>query len=82
MLWVMSTHNMFLWRNKKNIKTFELKKKKKHLIKIYDSIKLIFFNQKVLTVFLFLYKNKWCEYSSEMPQQGDFNEYLHKGWYK
>ena len=32
----MSTHDMFLWRNKKNITTFILEKKKKYFIKSYE----------------------------------------------
>ena len=35
-----------------------------------------FFSQKVLIVFLFLYKNPCCMYSLEVPHRGTSNEYI------
>ena len=44
----------------------------------YSSIavdKALFFNQKVLLVFLFFYGNICCGYSVEVPHCGTSNEY-------
>ena len=37
--------------------------------------KMLFFNKKVLIVFLFLHENICCGYSLEVPQRGTSNEY-------
>ena len=70
----MSTHNMFLWRNKKNFNTFGLIKK--HLIKSYelyvlnialDSSRI--YPARFLNSFFFLHESIDCKYPLELHQK-------------
>ena len=73
----MSTHNMFLWRNKK--KSVLLAEKNgitKTCLYYFDPLKPHFYIVKLeyTLFFLLLLKNIDCGYSLELPCQGGSNE--------